>query len=268
VAFPTVAVVIPCYQHAHVLGAAIRSVLEQSSPVAEIVVVDDGSTDDPAAVASGYPLVRLIKQQNRGPSAARNRGLHAASSERIIFLDADDILLPGAVEAGLDCFASHPDAAFVYGGFEDVRDGQVHSRCIRVGSHADLVRCNWIGMIASAMIDRQKLLASGGFDEGLGMCEDWDVFLRLSRHYPFASHARMVAVYNRHDGSLSDNVPALLRWVETVRQFEKERGLDEEGLTAWREGPAAWASFYPDPPSAVQRMRGWFGRLSRYRGMP
>src|SRR4051794_23346320 len=89
-----VSVVVTTYQHAHLLGDALASVLAQTVPPREVVVVDDGSTDDPASVVAHYPGVRLIRQENQGLSAARNTGLRAATGARVLFLDADDLLTP------------------------------------------------------------------------------------------------------------------------------------------------------------------------------
>jgi glycosyltransferase involved in cell wall biosynthesis len=125
---PTVAVIIPCYNHASFLREAIDSVLAQTHPASEIIVVDDGSSDDPASVVENYHDVRFIRQQNQGLSAARNIGLMAAESEKIIFLDADDRLLPEAIRSGLGCFAGSPNAGFVYGGHRRVtKDGRPSS---------------------------------------------------------------------------------------------------------------------------------------------
>src|SRR5215211_9350661 len=99
-----VSVVIPCYNQAHFLGEAIESVLSQSYRNFEILVVDDGSTDNTSEVASRYERVRIVRQENRGLSGARNRGLREAKGEYVVFLDADDRLLPGALEASLGCF--------------------------------------------------------------------------------------------------------------------------------------------------------------------
>src|SRR3954447_22530496 len=118
-----VAVVIPTFNHAHFLGEALASVSAQTRPVAEVIVVDDGSTDDPAAVVAGRPGARLIRQDNRGLSAARNTGLRAARSRYVLFLDADDLLTPVAVAAGLACFDRAPGAAFVYGAHRRVDAG-------------------------------------------------------------------------------------------------------------------------------------------------
>src|SRR5437867_3004984 len=117
---PSVAVVITSYNHAHFLADAIASVLAQTHRASEIIVVDDGSTDDVAAVVARYPAVKLVRQSNQGLAAARNRGLHEAHTDKVIFLDADDRLLPHAVAAGLGCFGRSPACGFVYGGYRRV----------------------------------------------------------------------------------------------------------------------------------------------------
>src|SRR4051812_16000050 len=110
-----VTVVIPCYNQARFLGEAIESVLRQTHRAREVVVVDDGSTDGTAAVAARYPDVQLIRQPNRGLAAARNRGLAESRGAYLVFLDADDRLLPRALEVGLRCLMDHPLVAFAYG---------------------------------------------------------------------------------------------------------------------------------------------------------
>src|SRR5918993_3738999 len=116
VAGPLVTVVIPCYNQAHFLTEAIESVLSQSYPNFEVVVVDDGSTDDTSEVASRYPQkVRLIRQENRGLAGARNTGIGHARGEYLVFLDADDRLLPKALEVGIEQLEAHPECAFVSG---------------------------------------------------------------------------------------------------------------------------------------------------------
>src|SRR5215210_7479587 len=110
-----VSVIIPCYNQAHFLGEAIESVLAQNHPRFEILVVDDGSTDDTSEVAARYPEVRCLRQENRGLAAARNAGLRSSEGEYVVFLDADDRLLPNALEAGLVCFEDHRECALVAG---------------------------------------------------------------------------------------------------------------------------------------------------------
>ncbi|MDQ6733562.1 MAG: glycosyltransferase family 2 protein [Nitrospirota bacterium] len=94
-----VTVVIPCYQHGHVPGEAIESVLAQTHPYYDVIVVDDGSPDHTAEVASRYPGVRYLRQDNRGVSAAHNAGLRRSRGTYVVFLDANDRLLPHHFEA-------------------------------------------------------------------------------------------------------------------------------------------------------------------------
>ena len=96
---PLVSVVIPCFNQARFLGAAIASALAQTHTPVEVVVVDDGSTDDTAAVTARFPGVRYVRQENAGLSAARNTGLGKSRGAYLAFLDADDVLLPRAAES-------------------------------------------------------------------------------------------------------------------------------------------------------------------------
>jgi glycosyltransferase involved in cell wall biosynthesis len=110
-----ISVVIPCYNQARFLGEAIESVLAQSHARFEIIVVDDGSTDNTVEVARRYRDVRCVSQRNQGQGAARNEGLKHASGEFVVFLDSDDRLLPHAFEVGLQNFGGDQEVAFVAG---------------------------------------------------------------------------------------------------------------------------------------------------------
>ena len=254
-----VAVVIPCFNQARFLAAAVESAAAQTIPASEIIVVDDGSTEDVGAVAGRYSGVTLIRQQNRGLAGARNFGLDAATSDKLIFLDADDRLLPEAIATGLECFATKPECAFVYGAHTIVRGMQRTRTFHPVSTHRDFVRCNWVGMIATAMFDREKLVAVGGFDEALGMCEDWDAYLRLSRVHPFACHDHVVADYA---GNASNDLHRLWKWIEVVQARERERGLDAEDRLAWSEGDGVWERMLGPDPGRSNRV----GRAARKLG--
>ncbi len=110
-----VSVVIPCYNQSNFLGEAIESVLAQTYRHFEIIVIDDGSPDNTAEVAVRYPDVRYIRQENQGLSGARNTGFRESQGKYLVFLDADDRLLPGALQAGINCLHIHPECAFVSG---------------------------------------------------------------------------------------------------------------------------------------------------------
>jgi glycosyltransferase involved in cell wall biosynthesis/SAM-dependent methyltransferase len=236
-------VVITTYNHAAFLDDAIRSVTRQSVPAHEIIVVDDGSTDHPDAVVSGYSQVRLIRQQNQGLSAARNTGLRAAVGDKIIFLDADDRLCQCAIEAGLECFVRNPEAAFVYGGFCYVNaDCGVKSEpiCRDVGPdpYLTFLRGNPIGMHATVLYDRRRLLDAGGFDVTLHRCEDYDVYLRMSRNHPVANHRQIVAEYRRHGSNMSSNPLEMLRCTHRLLERYRPPGRSGPAVAAWRQGKA------------------------------
>src|SRR5690242_20492188 len=113
---PLVSVVIPCHDHGRFLREAVESVQRQTLvDEVEIIVVDDGSTDDTGAVATFLTGIRYIRQRHRGLSAARNRGWQASHGPYLVFLDADDRLPPSALEIGLAHARAHPEAAFVSG---------------------------------------------------------------------------------------------------------------------------------------------------------
>src|SRR5919107_4763688 len=163
-----VSVVIPCYNQAHFLGEAIESVLAQSHLRFEIVVVDDGSTDDTAEVAACYPGVRCVRQDNRGLSAARNSGLRHSEGEYVVFLDADDRLLPEALATGLECLKSYPECAFASGRYRFIAsDGsflkQPRERLVEKDSYVALLQRNYIGVPAVVIYRRAVFASIGGF---------------------------------------------------------------------------------------------------------
>jgi len=245
----SVAVVITTYNHTAFLDDAIRSAIRQSVSADEIIVVDDGSTDHPDIVVSCYSCVRLIQQRNQGLSAARNAGLRAAVSDKIIFLDADDRLCWGAIENGLVCFAHHSEAGFVYGGFRHIDAiGEITSGaiCHDIGPdpHIAFLQGNQVGMHGTVMYDRRRLLDAGGFEVTLHRCEDYDLYLRMSRNYPVANHRHVVAEYRRHGANMSSDSLEMLRSVQRV--LARYRPLKGSGpaAVAWRQGQVMWRRYY------------------------
>lgn len=183
---PHVSVVIPAYNSAAFLSIAITSVRAQGRRDVEIVVVDDGSTDETLAVLqtlAGDDL-RVLQQANAGPAAARNHGIRQSRGEWVAFLDADCYWLPGKLTAQLA--VAGDEAGFVYTGSLLV-DEQGHTMAARPAVVRDhLVEgLIWGNLLStsSVMARRAALLAVGGFDETLRIGEDWDLWLRLAARY-------------------------------------------------------------------------------------
>jgi GT2 family glycosyltransferase/SAM-dependent methyltransferase len=245
----TVAVVITTYNHAHFLADALHSVVAQRRRADEVVVVDDGSSDDPAAMVAAFAGVTLLRQHNQGLAAARNTGLAAVHSEAVVFLDADDRLLPGALAAGLACFAAAPPAcAYVYGAHRRIDadgrpTGATKYDAVGPEPYRDLLLGNLIGMHATVMYDRAALLAAGAFDRTLARCEDYDVYLRLARTAPVSSHPTLVAEYRWHGHNMSADPQQMLDAALHVHA-RHEALAQGEAADDWRRGQRIWREYY------------------------
>jgi hypothetical protein len=233
----TIAVVIPAFNQAQFLAEAITSVLTQTRPADEIILVDDGSTDDPASVVAQFPSVKLIRQDNRGVSAARNLGLYSCKASYVVCLDADDRLLPNALEAGLACITTRPDCGFVYGGHRQIsEDGRsISTDCIlpiEGDSLLSLARRDLIGPPATILFRRDRLLEVGGFDETLRRNEDYDLYLQLAQKYPVANHLEIVAEYRKHGHNKSNDQVEMLKAELLVCQRREARIARDVGMRA------------------------------------
>jgi glycosyltransferase involved in cell wall biosynthesis len=240
-----VAIVIPCYKQAHLLGEALSSSLAQVPPPAEIIVVDDGSPDDVAGAVAAMgeaPSIRLVRRPNGGLSAARNTGLEVSRSPFLVFLDADDRLCPGALAAGLACLAEHTHAAFVHGGYRNMDLAGTYwpgATLPRPGPTTllDLLAGNVVGMHGTALYRREPLEAIGGFDEALRSCEDWDVYLRLAKTHEVVAHRHVCADYRRHAGGMSQDFDRLIDAGLTVLERHRPAADDPPARhRSWRRG--------------------------------
>jgi glycosyltransferase involved in cell wall biosynthesis len=212
---PKISVVIPTYNSAHFLGDAIRSVLAQTVGDFEIIVVDDGSTDNPKGVVDSFAERRLsyVYQENRGPAAAYNRGFKLCRGEYVIFLDADDVLLENALEKWVQVLDNQADVGFVYGQVGMMgEDGRVYR--VRKSSFQDISgivdRNRQIRELLftsritnSATLMRRRCVEEvGGFHEGLTYGEDRHLFMRLAKRYRAAYIAEPMITYRIHSGQL------------------------------------------------------------------
>ena len=245
-----VAVVITAYNHAHFLDEAIKSCLSQTLPVDEIIVVDDGSTDDPGVVISRYSNARLIRQENQGLAAARNTGLFAATSEYITFLDADDRLLPLAMQVGVAKLSTDPTAILAYGAYRyidgenRVISGKIHVPVIGDPYRQLLRRGNFIGMHSTVVYRRQSLAKIKGFDAELRSCEDYELFFRAARAGRIIAHEEVVAEYRMHGENMSLNRPMMLASALRVLDRQLVGDIPEDVRRDADEGRTFWTEYY------------------------
>jgi glycosyltransferase involved in cell wall biosynthesis len=218
-AAPAISVVIPAFNARATVTSAIRSALGQSIRDVEVVVVDDGSSDDTAEVVRALrePRVRLVQQHNRGLPAARNAGLESSRGAHIAFLDSDDLLLPRYVELALAALArtERPGFAYTDAYVFDPRSGQVRRRSAMARSRppfpapddpgeflARLLQANFV--YVSTVVPRTVLRAVGGFDERRTSSEDYELWLRILLHgFRAAWVPGRHALYRQHPGQMS-----------------------------------------------------------------
>jgi glycosyltransferase involved in cell wall biosynthesis len=182
---PRLSVVIPAYNRAVTIGRAIASVLAQDRDDLEVVVVDDGSDDDTAARATDFgPAVRVLRQANAGPGAARNAGIAASRGELVAFLDSDDEWLPGKLAAQLAVLDADPTVGLAGAGAEYVAAGGALVKRYAPGGAGDiLARLVFENLLpTSSVVVRKALLAGqpGPFRTDLPFAEDWELWLKLA----------------------------------------------------------------------------------------
>jgi len=253
---PMVSVVIPCFNQARFLPSAVASVLGQSYTCHDCTVVNDGSADDTAGVASSLG-VRLIEQANRGVSEARNTGLAASRGEFVVFLDADDELLPGAVAEGVRVLTSDPSAAAVVGRCQAIdssgrRLPAMHRPIDSANLYHEWLSNNFVWTPGAAMFRTRALAEIGGFPAGLGPAADYAVYLRLARSGRVRPIPDELVRYRQHDANMSGDPGLMLR--ATLEVLRRER---LEAPTAARRhirrGRQHWCDWYGE--QIVQRLR-------------
>jgi glycosyltransferase involved in cell wall biosynthesis len=207
---PRVSAVVTTYNYARFLPDALDSVLAQSYRNLEIVVIDDGSTDDTADVARRYAErgVRYVCRPHGGAGRARNAGLEATSAPLVAFLDADDAWLPDRVAAGVAHLTRHPELALAAGHAFACDERLVPTAVVPAATRetgqmlGPLLVDNVVLNPSSVLVRRAALEAAGGFSE-IPFGEDWDTWLEIARRFPIGFVGRPLALVRRHSRSVS-----------------------------------------------------------------
>jgi amino acid adenylation domain-containing protein len=277
-----VSVIIPSYNSAKFLPEAIESVLNQTYPVFEIVVVDDGSTDKTKEVCNCYPTVKYIYQENQGASVARNIGMQFSKGEYLLFLDSDDCLLPKAVETGLHYINARPEVGFVFGRYVfqllnpdgSYTTEDIYGEQPEVASYGTLLASEHKIQCACVIFRRRAVESVGGFDPGLRTMEDINLFLRVAREFPIYFHHQIVSQY-RYNGSNISRKPArmLISAMNSHRlqwDYIQQTG-NKEYAAAYERGKKAWIKLFIErlPYEIMRYLEAgqWISALGTFRLM-
>ena len=219
-----ISVIIPTYNRSEYVLDAIQSVVDQKYEPVEIIVIDDGSTDDTReklASLADAEVIRYIYQENQGRSAARNKGISLATGEYLAFLDSDDLFESDKLAKQVEFFARHPEVGLVHGGYVkfDTLDNDLGYRNASwfSGWIYPKMLLVWYTLLATptVMVSRRVIDEVGGFDESLFIAEDLDLWRRIARKYPFGYINQSLARIRVHPGNTSRDA------LYTTREFER-----------------------------------------------
>ncbi|MDH4943491.1 glycosyltransferase [Sulfurimonas sp. C5] len=203
-----ITVVIPTFNRYELLKRAVQSVLQQTFQAKEIIVVDDGSTDDTSRIQNDFPQIKYIYQENKGVSSARNLGIQHAVYDWIAFLDSDDRFVEEKLEkqvdfhqSNLDCLVSYTDEIWI----RNNQEIKIPKKFQKIGQHVfeeNIAYCNIAP--SSVLIHKNVFEKVGYFDEALEVCEDYDLWLRISLQFQIALvNEKLIRKYAGHDDQLS-----------------------------------------------------------------
>ncbi len=246
---PTVSVIIPTYNRADYVLETLASVFAQTYPDYEIIVVDDGSTDDTRAVLA--PLaqsgtIRYVFQENQGESAARNHAIHLAEGEFLAFLDSDDLMLPAKLQKQASFLAAHPEMGLVHSCFNRFNN-RGEDLGYRDTSHLTgwvypEILLDWSVLIppSTVMVRKEVLEDVGGFLAGMRWGPDLDLWRRVTRKYPIGMIPESLTKMRFHAGSISSDK------VAAVASFERylQRAFADDASLGARFQRRAYAKMY------------------------
>jgi glycosyltransferase involved in cell wall biosynthesis len=239
---PVVSVVVPTFERAHLIGESVASLLAQEGVAFEVVVVDDGSTDDTLERlrAIDDPRLRVLAVPHGGVAAARNAGVAAARGRYVAFHDSDDVALPGRLARPTAIFAERPELGLVImngrflppeggGGGEEpwVKPEVTQTLVGRTLGVAEVFRWN-LGQLQGMCFTRAALAAAGPFDASFRILDDLDLVLRVAARVPVAFVDEPIFLYRRHPGGIAQDRTTIRE--EAIRLAEKLVGMHPEVL--------------------------------------
>jgi glycosyltransferase involved in cell wall biosynthesis len=271
---PQVSVIIPYYKQEGFIAETVRSVRRQTYPRFEIIVVDDGSPVPASSVLQESSDVLVLRTSNHGCPAARNQGFKQSSGDYLLFLDSDDLLTPGALEAHVKALSENPAAALSFGAQRIIdQDGKVirpsHICRPRRDYFLQLLEGNPIGCPGAAMIRRDAFIEAGLFNESLRIVEDYPLYLRIAQRHPFVWQGSCVVDYRFHKSSLSQDKERMLKGImDALDRLEAEGNLTARQRRRLRHGRRRWIHEFRPSGTITYRLRGVYYRFRAMLGVP
>ncbi|MBT5935148.1 glycosyltransferase family A protein [Sulfurimonas sp.] len=203
-----ITVIIPSYNRYELLKRALDSVYTQTFLPKEVIVIDDGSTDNTYQIKNDFPSVKYIYQKNSGVSSARNTGIKNASFEWISFLDSDDEWIEDKLEKQVNFHQQSKDVLMSYTDEIWIRDGvlvKIPKKFRKIGSDVFLENLSFCNIAPSSVLIHKTILDDVGlFDEELEVCEDYDLWLRIAQSYKIGLvHEKLIKKHAGHEEQLS-----------------------------------------------------------------
>jgi len=224
---PLVSAIIPNYNYSRYIGEAVESALNQTYKNIEVIVVDDGSSDDSLKVLGAFgDRIKVISQKNAGVAMARNNGVEVSTGEYVAFLDADDVWLLEKVEKQVDRFFAEQALGLVHVGVQDIsaegNDLDVHTDGMQGKVSHELLlfdRPVILGGGSGIMVPRNVFDEVGGFDTRLATSADWDLFYQISSRYEVGFVSDVLLRYRFHGSNMHGNIDRMQR--EMIVGFDK-----------------------------------------------
>jgi glycosyltransferase involved in cell wall biosynthesis len=267
VSSPLVSIIIPYYKQEAFLAETVKSAKQQTYPNVEIIVVDDGSPVPASSVLPDGTDVLVLRTDNRGCPAARNFGFAQSSGEYLVFLDSDDRLTPGALEAHLKALTTHPGAALSFGALrmidEQGRELRPPHICRpRNNYFLMLLEGNPIGSPGSTMIRRDAFVEVGLFDETFLIVEDYNLYLRLAKRSTLIRHDFCVVEYRRHGGNGSQQREKMfVATMAALDRVEIDNTLTPRERRRLHYGRGRWIHAYRPSDTLAYRLCGLYYRM-------
>ncbi len=235
----SISVILPTYNRASTLFRALDSVLKQDYPLHEIIVIDDGSKDNTAQIIQeDFLSVRLIRQQNRGVSAARNRGIFTATGEWLAFLDSDDSWSPDKLSRQIEALKCHAQHVICHTNEIWIQNGKRRNPMKKHAKKGGEIFYHCLPLCtispSSVMIKKALFDEIGCFDETLPVCEDYDLWLRIcARHPVFYIDSPLTIKYDGHEDQLSTRYWGMDRFrIQALDKLLKTNVLESDKRAA------------------------------------